>query len=202
MVLCGRRIRVSVPQSLGPQPGMATPPPVGKAESVAAAAAAAAAAAERMAPPMSPRMPPVLSPQMVNLPSPSLSVPTVAALLDRTVALVPEDDPGAYGARCAGVCNTALAIDAFIMCATCMEPIAVVLSDFHPQLRAQDLRNIASIYGEVDSCEVRHAWATHALCTCDLLRHTAHACHAVRAFCCSVPACHAMRVVRAVSPPS
>jgi RNA recognition motif-containing protein len=44
VLLCGRRIKASVPASLGPVSGQAPPPPVTKASSVAKAAAAAAAA--------------------------------------------------------------------------------------------------------------------------------------------------------------
>jgi RNA-binding protein 23/39 len=44
MLLCGRRIKVSVPATLGPVSGQALQPPISKASSVANAAAAAAAA--------------------------------------------------------------------------------------------------------------------------------------------------------------
>ena len=53
----------------------------------------------------------------------------MAALLART-PLPPGEDPGAH----------------------------VLLSDFHGALSAQDLRNIAVLFGEVQSCQVRRAF--------------------------------------------
>jgi hypothetical protein len=82
-----------------------------------------------------------------NLPSPSLSTPTLAALLART-PLPPDEDPGAH----------------------------VLLSDFHGALSAQDLCNIAVLFGEVHSCQVRRAFRpsqNRNSLTCRCLRNAA-----------------------------
>lgn len=140
--LAGRRIKVSRPQSLGISigggggGGVPPPAPPSKAESVAAAAAVAAAAvaaASRSGPPGSP------GPELAAA-SPGASAALAAPRTPVPSPPVSPLSPQAQAAR---------------QPAQRAPNNFVLLADFHPRLTAADVTSIATVFGEVRSCQVR-----------------------------------------------